>query len=353
VMFYHFWKYAGDNAVGAALTHAASSGWAGVDVFFVLSGFLITGILLDSRTDKGRWRTFYIRRGLRIFPLYYAVLTGLLILQLAVERYDLPFRDPSLANIENIWVNYLYLTDFSIVIHGSNWAPLDISWSLAVEEQFYLVYPFVVWGVRQRRLMGVLIGAVVFAALFRAGSFILSGENLRTAYALPLSRMDQLAMGGIACLLIRHHKDVAAMWARRLALPLIAAASVLLLTLTREDLAFVIAGYFTTAAATTALMIWIVCGGARPLARVLRAAPLVWVGKVSYGLYLLHLFAAAAVLQGPLKGALSGDSLAMEAARVGLMSAVALVLAWLSWTLFERPILGLKNRWAPRATASN
>ncbi|RMH26225.1 MAG: acyltransferase, partial [Planctomycetota bacterium] len=144
VMAFHIWRYTGDAVAGRAVSLVAGMGWAGVDVFFVLSGFLITGILLDTKGRPRYWRNFFIRRSLRIFPLYYAVMTALVAGAVVIDRLDLAIDDPALATIDKAWINYLYLTNFVKAFWGANVVPLDIAWSLAVEEQFYIFFPFVV-----------------------------------------------------------------------------------------------------------------------------------------------------------------------------------------------------------------
>ncbi len=239
VMLYHCWRYSGPDAVGRAISSFTSTGWAGVDVFFVVSGFLITGILLDSRNKPHPWRTFYARRSLRIFPLYYLVTTVLLISALVVIYFDLPVRDANIDNIDGIWWNYLYLTNFGRAFYGVDAVPFDISWSLAVEEQYYLVYPFIVHAVSQRRLKHILVGSVVGAALCRWGSFVVFDGEWIPAYVLPFCRMDQLALGGLACLAIREQNESTLRWIRRFSLPLVVAAALVLALFGRGDIEFI------------------------------------------------------------------------------------------------------------------
>src|SRR5262245_23017893 len=124
VMLYHGWNYTGHGDVGLAIDRARSIGWAGVDLFFVLSGFLITGILLETRDDPRYWRNFLIRRGLRIFPLYYAVLLVIVVGALAARRLGIADSEGALFAIASIWINFLYVTNFAIAIVGENHVPL-------------------------------------------------------------------------------------------------------------------------------------------------------------------------------------------------------------------------------------
>jgi peptidoglycan/LPS O-acetylase OafA/YrhL len=347
VMVYHFWAYAGSGAVGQALTKLAGVGWCGVDVFFVLSGFLITGILLDGKDAPHAWRRFYARRTLRIFPLYYAVLTMLVLAVLGSRALGWRSHDTGFERIDRIWVNCVYLSNFAMAFKGSDWVPFDITWSLAVEEQFYLVYPLIVAGLVVRRLPYFLAAAVLLAPVARGLSVTLTGNAL-AAYALPFCRMDQLAFGGLACLVLRGGRATILAWIRTAAPVLCAAALAFLFLWTRWDRPFIWAGYSLTGAASAAVLVTVLGGRWTWLASLLRFGPLVWMGKVSYGLYLLHLFARAIVNQGLLKDSLSRTSLAAEGLRLVVLFAVALVMAGVSWLILERPVLKLRDRlpWA-------
>ncbi|MEI6412092.1 MAG: acyltransferase, partial [Bacteroidota bacterium] len=186
----------------------AHSGWLGVDLFFVLSGFLITGILLKSKGKPHYFREFYRRRFLRIFPLYYAVI---IYAALAIVLID---RAP-----EHLWKGYdslgwflAFIPNFALAFKNdwlwqTNWAGLNHLWSLAVEEQFYMFWPLIVW-IMPRKLLGVscavllCVGVVsrqltdhVYGTLWSMGS-----------YVLPFCRMDGLAGGSLLAILLHTNK---------------------------------------------------------------------------------------------------------------------------------------------------
>src|SRR5437763_6300809 len=123
------------------LRHTLSNGWIGVDLFIVLSGFLITGILLRERTELHYFRNFYVRRLLRIFPLYYLLLV---ILWIAAPR--LPFGPMYPA-----WTYFTYTSNLTAAFARVEWSPLGHTWSVAIEEQYYLLYPWVVFSVDRVR----------------------------------------------------------------------------------------------------------------------------------------------------------------------------------------------------------
>jgi len=141
----------------------ADTGWMGVDLFFVLSGFLITGILYDTAHKPNRVKNFYARRSLRIFPLYYGVLLLFLLLTPTLQLHWKPGH----------LLYFFYLSNMMPLFTPGLASPgpkmmVGHFWSLAVEEQFYLVWPFIVWYVRDRRkLLQVSIAIMVAALIFR------------------------------------------------------------------------------------------------------------------------------------------------------------------------------------------
>jgi peptidoglycan/LPS O-acetylase OafA/YrhL len=184
----------------------ASFGWAGVDLFFVLSGFLITGILFDAKGGKHYFRNFYARRTLRIFPLYYAVMMVLLVI---VPR--LPFAHAAryaAASGDQIWY-WTYLSNFALGWrHEWNLGSLDLAWSLAIEEQFYLLWPAVVFLLGRRALIGIC-GAVIVAALAARTALTLWGAHPIPIHVLTPCRMDSLALGALVALAARGPRGVA------------------------------------------------------------------------------------------------------------------------------------------------
>ena len=199
VLLYHGWTFRGDGDVGWAINQVRVIGWAGVDVFFVLSGFLITGILVESKGEPGYWRNFLIRRGLRIFPLYYAVLLLLLGAGLALGRAGVTggAAGELVRGLGNMWVNFLYVTNFAIASWGEDRVPLDTAWSLAIEEQFYLLYPALVLALSVRGLRRALVAMVIAAPILRVLVFRHGPQPVLGPYVLPFCRMDALAVGAL------------------------------------------------------------------------------------------------------------------------------------------------------------
>ncbi len=278
-----------ERAVGATLSFGAT----GVDLFFVLSGFLITGILYDSLSDSGYFRKFYARRTLRIFPLYYGVLLAILLfypwLHITYHR--------------QLWAYVFYLQNTDAVISANVWQSARVSlshfWSLAVEEQFYLVWPLAVFFLRD--IKKLLWACLAFSTIALVLRFYLAFHH--AAYHIincnTLCRADSLLMGAALALLLRTHlHDSILRFAR---VTFVAAATTLIgLNLLRlgllHDAAALIAfdasylalRYTILAVASAALIAWCL----RPTAatRHFFERPLLrFFGKYSYGLYVLHL----------------------------------------------------------------
>ncbi len=160
VMLHHFTNYRPTSGIDGLIGSVVFFWWTGVDLFFVLSGFLITGILLDTRGSERYFTTFYARRILRIFPLYYLVL---FLAFVVLPKF--PAVHPVLAGQADLppqWPYWLYLTNFSIADRGWGHGWVDVGWSLAIEEQFYLVWPLVIW-LCPPRLVALLCAVIIVA----------------------------------------------------------------------------------------------------------------------------------------------------------------------------------------------
>ena len=171
VMWFHFaWPAKAQGLITRLYVSVAALGWVGVDLFFVLSGFLITGILLDSKRGAGYFRNFYARRVLRIFPLYYAVLLVTLVILPLIVPYDTPALKRLLEGQGWLW---LYSTNISVAVEHGNWIAsadwlrMGALWSLAVEEHFYLVWPLLVFFLSRRALLRTSIAMIVLVPILR------------------------------------------------------------------------------------------------------------------------------------------------------------------------------------------
>jgi len=185
----------------APLWTVVREGWLGVDLFFVLSGFLITGILVDTKSNQGYFRNFYARRTLRIFPLYFAYLAAVFLIlpvlpRIAAWQAETPFDT-------QLWF-WSYLCNLVISLRGWGASPQLVSdtWSLAVEEQFYLIWPAVVLLSSRRTLVGICLACIVGAIAFRTGLRLAHVPWVANVVLTP-ARMDSLTMGALVALAVR------------------------------------------------------------------------------------------------------------------------------------------------------
>jgi peptidoglycan/LPS O-acetylase OafA/YrhL len=325
-------------------------GWIGVQLFFALSGFLITGILLDARGEAlGR---FFARRVLRIFPLYYATLLGVLVLLPALGALPASVRlNPALE----AWF-WVYLSNWvGPYVQGAG--PFPHFWSLAVEEQFYLLWPFVVGRRTPRQVFALSLAVAVLGPLSRALLLGL-GQPQETAYQFTVCRIDGLALGAAAAAAWRVDawSDVLA----RLAPRLTAAAAAVLLLGALPTHAYRIFGWWPQvlgySALAAAFALWVLAiaaggdGAATWSQRLLRHPGLRRVGLYSYGLYVLHvplhLIVGVPLLARWGYGHPYPTGVAVAYVAAGTLVSYALAVA--SYHLFEIHFLRLKDRF-PRA----
>ena len=324
---------------------ARLSGWSGVDVFFVVSGFLITALLLKEQAETGTvsFRGFYLRRALRIMPAYYVFLAAILL-----------FYGPGASEAVGIAALYLSNYDAALGDRLTNTVPLGHTWSLAIEEQFYLLWPLTLWLAGRRALVVTLttIGAVIAWKLWhiRGGS----PEHLlwfRLYYAFD-TRADSLLIGCAAALLWMQPAVRAAVTSG-LAGRWTAALPVIALLYSMQYMAAAGRGqHFWCVlvpmhSVLVALLIWAMLAvPTGPVAATLSHPAATWLGRRSYSLYLWQMplmdlgFAAAVALlpAGPWVG------WAADAAGIGL----SLAAAELSYRLVEQPFLRLKDAWGRR-----
>jgi peptidoglycan/LPS O-acetylase OafA/YrhL len=332
-----------------AYQRATLAGWIGVDLFFVLSGFLITGILLDLKGSSRFFRTFYARRVLRIFPLYYAFLA---IFYTALPQLLLPNDQVLRLLADQKWF-WLYLQNLQMARDG--WPMpkyLTHFWSLAVEEQFYLIWPLIILKVSRRGLIAVCLASMVGSLALRI-VLALSKQPL-AAYMWMPARADALAVG--ALLAVFGRGPVGLSHIRRWA-PHLAWGSGLLLALIivwkrrlhYDEFVVKTAGHTLLAVLFGTLLTIAVTSRSSSFARRLFAAPLlVFFGRYSYGIYVLHhpllVWISWHGLRADYLPPILGSHLpgALLFGVVGATASVALALV--SWYVLEQPFLRLK-RW--------
>ena len=346
------------HGVDRATIIVSSWGWTGVDLFFVLSGFLITGILFDAKAGGGYFRTFYARRVLRIFPLYYGylALAFLVLPALPALEWAAPFR-------HQIWY-WAYIQDLPATLRKGIdeypfHAPVGHLWSLAIEEQFYLVWPAVVLAFGRRRLMTICAGCIAASLIFRVALIALHVDGAANYSLLP-GRMGSLAVGAAIALAARSESDFAAL--RRVTIPLgaVSLTGVLAIIAVRHgfdagDPYVQSAGYLLLGVLFGALVVGAISGLTGSTLQAIYVSPVLRaLGRYSYGLYVLQgiviIFVASrfdAVGDAPLIG---GSRLPIIAAFSVITGMLMFVVAWLSWHGFENQILKFK-RYFPRYNA--
>jgi peptidoglycan/LPS O-acetylase OafA/YrhL len=325
---------------------------AGVDLFFVLSGFLITGILYDSLRSPHYYRNFYARRCLRIVPLYYIVLF--------VAFVVLPrFPHPKLAKwghiqgLGQLWY-WLFLSNWSLALGGigPRHGMVDLSWSLSIEEQFYLTWPLLIRALPRRRLMGVCVLLIAIAAAVRGAMVVAGVSPFWPAFMTP-ARMDGLAAGAWIALAARGPNGAAWLvsWARRIgsiaAVALLAMIFIPALAGPGECYLTVIGQTFFTLGFAS-LLILAVEGPRTPwLSAILRSPIMTTFGFYSYALYLFHAPVLAVIRDLVFPPSrfptLFGSPLPGQLIFYTAASLAVMPFAWLSWRLWERPWLSLKR----------
>src|ERR1044072_3335666 len=201
VIAWHYLANAEGVSPGSTLAYAQAVfrlTWSGLDLFFVLSGFLIGGILLDNRTATNYFRVFYVRRFYRILPLYAVVLAAFYLLPLG----------PWLKDRAAPWWGYATLTQNFWMAQTGRFSPnfLNVTWSLAIEEQFYLTLPLIIRLTPPRRLPQIALACAVTAPLLRTALYLWHPYGAVAAYVLMPCRMDALMLGVFGAWFVRNRE---------------------------------------------------------------------------------------------------------------------------------------------------
>jgi peptidoglycan/LPS O-acetylase OafA/YrhL len=341
VLCVHFWPQTSSIPWFDAI---ASSGWVGVDLFFVLSGCLITWILVDTKKEEHYFRNFYGRRILRIFPLYFLFLAFIFIAIPIYERGPY-WSSPFIQETGSPAWYFFFLTNLRELFSGNDVPPIIRPlWSLAIEEQFYLIFPWIVLLLSRRFLMYGLATSFLLAIAFRTITILIWPEAHRIQYLATVARMDAIAAGCLTALClrilpfstIRTFTSIAILF-----MPLTFVLGVTFHLFDRTNWHMRTWGYSALAISFGLVTAWTFAfRGARFLAP-LRWRPLCFTGKICFGIYVLHRLVEFLL-----------EKLFMQAGwplregsfvTLGLKVVVCIAVAALSWYAFERQILRMKK----------
>jgi peptidoglycan/LPS O-acetylase OafA/YrhL len=353
VMVVHFGGGIAHGASGADrwVSRFMGAGWIGVDLFFVLSGFLITGILYDTKGTPGCLRNFYARRVLRIFPLYYGALLVLLVGLPLIGRGSMPGVEKVAQNQGWLWV---YCSNFAAVfiddkVFTGGLVQAGHFWSLAVEEQFYLVWPLVVLLLRRETLMKVCAVVIVAVVGLRIG---LVARGFERIYFFTPGRLDVLMAGALLSLTLRGGRAVETLvpmgrWIFA-ACGTALAAIWLVRGLESYDWPMTTVGYTLLAGFFAAAIILVLAAPQSSWRnKIFSGRALGFFGKYSYGLYVFH-----SALEPTFRRYFSVNLLVDHVfhhywpARFAYMTmamGISVLAAWLSWHVYEKQFLKFKR----------
>jgi peptidoglycan/LPS O-acetylase OafA/YrhL len=342
------------NGVAYFVQRCAASGWSGVDLFFVLSGFLIGGILIDARGSNSYFRTFYVRRFFRIVPIYYLWICLYIALVSAagpaIRSHS--FSGKALPRGFEVYAHFLFIQnlipyDWSAQpgLFGSWFGHL---WSLAVEEQFYLLAPLMIWRLSPRRLPAALLGIICGFPFIRIALF-LHVHQIDTTRVMP-AHADALALGMLVAIVWRN--PVSRLWLTRNIHSVYWVAGLFFTGFgflwwyapTSGSLPVASVG-FTWIAIFYALLVLIVLVASKSwIARTMRARWLREVGRVSYCMYIIHLVVNLFLQRVFLHA--RPEITTLPGAGISLLAAVVTyALALVSWRILEGPLVKIGHRY--------
>ena len=331
----------------------SNSNWVGVQLFFVLSGYLITKILIEGRGTDHQLKNFFIRRSLRIFPVYYFTLAVVFIL--------VPIISETPTWLESVTDNQIWFWTYL-----NNWARpffpfggLTHLWSLAIEEQFYLFWPFVVIFLSNRRVVDVCLFMIISAPLIRFALYynpeffnLTVEQGARATYNFTFARWDALALGALLAVIMTQ-KDCREMLAK------IAKPSLIIVTFviafqvyinhnfTSVDAGIGLLNQTTASLAFVLILYFVVSNNAVFLTRILEVSWFKKIGKYSYAMYIFHLPLMMLWLELARPDLSGYSALALIPVIVAYniaFIAINFCIAAISWHLLEYPFLKLKHK---------
>lgn len=328
------------STTGRALAKATSFGWVGVDLFFVLSGFLIGSILIVNRGSENYFKTFYMRRLVRIVPNYFLLLICFVVIWQSSwikENYFLTSHNDIPTWSYFAMVHNFYMAHF----HSLGNDALSVTWSIGIEEQFYLIFPLIIFFIKDRWLPWVLMIMVVSASLVRAqfGHWI-------PRYVLLPSRLDGLAMGFLIAYF--HNKGILIANKQKLVKWLSVIMIVDIFACAFSYWKYDDLGVVKHALFSIIFSVWVIFALILPgswYGAALRNKLLVWIGTISYSLYLFHylILGLAHCINGQNNIGITGPRDIVVSVLAFLFS---LLLSWLVYKKLEQPVVKLGKRYS-------
>ncbi len=314
-----------DSFAALRLEAISTYGWMGVDLFFVLSGFLITGILLDSKQSESYFKNFYARRCLRIWPLYYSLLIFMFLI--------VPHLHP--ADARNIfersspwWAYPIFLQNFLVAVPAEAAGALGVTWSLAIEEQFYLVWPLVVRYCSAAQIKRLAVFVILASPVLR---YLLVGHHVNI-YSNFFCRLDGLMAGALLAVVLRSENLVPAKYIR-LAWAAFLIAACLAILAENQRVRWI--AFSMTSLASVSLVYLSLFSPAKWIQRFFRNRFLTYTGTISYGLYLLHKI--------PLDISKEMHADRYPFVSIWVVLVASYVMAAISYAFLEKPFLKLKR----------
>jgi peptidoglycan/LPS O-acetylase OafA/YrhL len=304
----------------------AKNGWMGVDLFFVLSGFLITGILISTKDSAGYFRKFYARRCLRIWPLYYSTLLFMFVVVPVLRRSEV--QDIFESRSGPWWAYPLFIQNYLVRVPLEATGLLGVTWSLGVEEQFYLLWPLVVRFCSEARLRQIALAVICISPILR---LYLSHRGI-IIYSNPVCRLDGLMAGSLLALMTRSKNFTPSRYLT-LAWIMLLVMSPLAVIIDSFNARWIV--FSLVAFASLSFVYLALFSQQRQLQALLRSRVLVYTGTISYGIYLLAKLPVDAVKLTHL------ERFPLLAFPITIVLTSA--LAALSWNILEKPFLRLKR----------
>lgn len=354
VISYHIFKR-GDYFTTNAILHFATSltlyGWYALDTFFVLSGFLITGILLRTRDEKHYFKNFYVRRSLRVFPLYYFVLALILFL--------MPNLDPDyVAEIPKSLPYYLFYQQnwfhFMTSVKGTEY--LSVTWSLAIEEQFYLLFPFLVFYTRKEtlaKIAGAIIAVSILARILSVFLWTDVAQMTNFYFYNTFTRFEEISFGILIAIAFTYPEWKAKL--TKIAMPVFLITYPTLLiaeVITSRNIGIphpaygnvplTVIGYTLASVFASALIVVLTTHDKTAfIRRFFRNKILVFFGDHSYSIYLFHMPVGLTLLDFMWRSGYRGWQFYFI--YIGLTIGITILISTLTWNFLEKPMLNLKK----------